>query len=118
VGLSDQAYTAWTLSALAIAEIKTGDQEAAIVISNQVESVLSTSIPYENLASSVHWNMYKIYSELGNTESAEQHLSKAYDIVVENSLSFNEKKDREAYLNNYSENKNIVKTYNLVFEGN
>ena len=115
VGLSDQAYTAWTLSALAIAELKTGDQESAIVLSNQVESVLSTSVPYENLASSVHWNMYKIYSELGNSESSEQHLSKAYDIVVKNSLSFNEKKYMEAYLNNYSENKNIVKTYDLVF---
>ena len=98
--------------------IKTGNQESAIVLSDRVESILSISIPYENLEISVHWNMYKIYTELGNSEYAELHLSKAYDIIINNSSAFIDTKDSKTYLNNFSENKNIVKTYDLVFGEN
>jgi tetratricopeptide (TPR) repeat protein len=116
--LNDQAHNTWTLSSLAFANLKTGNQDSAIVLSDQVESLLSFSVPYEDLVISVHWNMYNIYSELGNSENAELHLSKAYAMVVKNSTTFIESKDSKAYLNNFSENKNIVKAYDLVFEEN
>jgi serine/threonine protein kinase/Tfp pilus assembly protein PilF len=116
--LKDQSHNAWTLSSLALAELKIGNQDSAIVLSDQVESILSISIPYESLVISVHWNMYNIYSEIGNNENAELHLIKAYNMVVKNSTTFTEIKDSKAYLNNYSENKNIVKTYDLVLGRN
>jgi len=109
--LDDLSHHVWTLSWWALSEIRAGNIEEGSRKAGQVETMLAEILPYEEYVITVDWNLSQTYVELGDTAKAKIYVQKAYTEVMSRAERFTDQKDRNAFLNNIIENRNVISAY-------
>jgi TolB-like protein/class 3 adenylate cyclase len=108
VEIDNAKQNLWTLSWWAISEVKSGNIKKAKSKTQQVEILLKSNDPYESDFIIVNWNISQVYSALGENKKAVKHLENAYNEIIDRANKIKELKDRESFLTNIRENREVV----------
>jgi len=105
------SHHVWTLSWWALSELRAGNIEEGSRKAGQVETMLAEIQPYEEYVITVDWNLSQTYVELGDTAKAKIYMQKAYTEVMSRAERFTDQKDRNAFLTNIIENRDVISAY-------
>ena len=112
--LGDSSHHMATLSWWALAEFKTGNMVGASKKAGEVETMMAGSEPYKENVVVVNWNLFQVFSGTGDSVRAETYLEKAYREVMWRADRFKDPKDRDTFLANVPENREVVAAYGKV----
>ena len=110
------SHYVWTLSWWSLSELKFGNVEGALNKAVEVETIMAETQPYEDYVITVNWNLSQVYTGLGEPVKAEAYLQTAYEEVMSRAGRFKDSNDRKAFLNNISENHDVISAYGQLSE--
>lgn len=108
VEIDNAKQNLWTLTWWAISELKLGNIEKAKSKTQEVEIFLKSNDPYESDVIIVNWNLSQAYSALGDNKKAVKYLRTAYYEVVDHANNIKKLTDRESFLTNVRENREVI----------
>ena len=104
----------WTLSWWALLELNQGDAKSAETKIAEAELLLEDTEPFSENTIIIFWNLSQVYKDLGQTLKAEEYLKKAEIQLSEDVEKLRGKKDKESFLSNVRENREVVEAAKLL----